>query len=155
MGPSADLKASCKNLISCNEGKMTKNEQRWYEIKYSALCYRLYGTIKQYPLVVEYMELLADIAKIPREQAIRVLQSVTQRNRISPSNTEFIALAREYGATIEETINVLRISKKTYIDLVHKIPSELYVVPQHSTQEVEIMLKLLKAHDILKGTHQL
>ncbi len=130
---------------------MNKNTQRWTEIKFATLCYSLYSIIRQYPLVVEYIELLADMAKVPREQAIKELQNVTQKNRIAPSALEYISLAREHKETIETTIQTLCISKKTYFKLLKTVPTELYVSPQYSIQDVEIMLELIKAHKTLKG----
>ena len=130
---------------------MSKNEQRWLEIQFAILCYKVYNSVKQYPLVMEYLELLADIARMPRDEATRLLQNVMQKNRVNPSKIEFVALAREHGMTIEQTLKTLRISKKTYLTLVKQIPDTLYVVPQHSVHDVELMEKLLNAHNLLQG----
>lgn len=127
---------------------MLKN--RWIEIQFSVLCYDIYDIIRNYQILASYVELLADLAKVERRDALKALQAVTQINSIRPTKVEFIILGRKMNLPINRICDILHISKTTYAKLC-KIPGEIIPRPQCNEQLINTMQKLLNAHAIIKG----
>lgn len=129
---------------------MDNYTRRWIEIQFSILCHQLYHTLNDYPIVVEYLETLADLARIPREKALKALQAVTQINRIRPSNAEFTVLARRYNIPISKIMSVLKISKPKYIEYSH-YTIDIVSKPQCAPELADIMKTLVEKHNMIKG----
>lgn len=131
---------------------MTPNEHdRWIEIKFAYLCNDLYNRLKSYPFVMSYIEVLAELANVEKSLAIRTLQNITSLNRIRPSKTEYICLAKLAGVTINQILEALQISKRTYIDLYNSSKGTIPFTPQSNQLYIKTMEQLLEAHEKIKG----
>jgi hypothetical protein len=128
-----------------------KSDNRWTEIKFTILCNDLYQRTYNYFLVTSYIEFLAELSELPKDEVLRVLQKAFQQRVLMPSRTEFIAIAKQHKMSISQILCTLKISKRTYMQCYHA-SLEMNDFPCKSpNKDIEIMKKLLKAHDIFRG----
>lgn len=130
--------------------KNTKSKDRWTEIRFAYLCFDLYNKFRNFVILTDYIEFIAVMAGMEKAEGLRLLQRVTQINTLRPSNSEFICVARQNGLPIKRITDVLGISKKYYYLYVDEIDFTVIFHAQSSKQDLELMQKLLDAHQIFK-----
>lgn len=128
-----------------------KSKDRWTEIRFITLCNNLYFRFSDYIVVTTYIEFLADIAKIEKSRALRILQKIFNQINIRPSKPEFITVARQNGVTIDVLLKTMRMSKTKYIALSHTLDFDMEYKPHCAPSEIEGMERLLEAQDIIRG----
>ena len=127
-----------------------KSHERWIEIRFITLCNNLYMRFSDYMLVTAYIEFLADLAKMDKSKALRLLQKIFNQINIRPSKPEFITVARQNNITIDCLLKTMRMSKTKYIALSHTLDFDLEYKPHCAPSDIEGMEQLLKAQDIIK-----
>lgn len=128
-----------------------KSELRWIEIKFSTLCLNLYKNLADYVAVTSFIELLADLCKMDRLKALKLLSKTFQDPLIRPSKPEFVCIAKQHKVTIETILKCAHISKTHYIELMHTIDLDYDYPPHCAPSEIEGMEQLLNAYNKLKG----
>lgn len=103
-----------------------------------------------YMVVTAYIEFLADLAKMDKSKALRLLQKVFNQVNIRPSKPEFITVARQNNITVDRLLKTMRMSKTKYIALSHTLDFDLEYKPHCTPSDIEGMEQLLKAQDIIK-----
>lgn len=132
--------------ISCN----FMNKDRWIEIQFAYLCFKLYNSLNDYVWATNYILFLADLSHVDHKKAMRLLQKVNQINAIRPTSTEFICIARQNKMTIERICKALHISKSTYIEFSHKIDMNTQYNAYSTKEELKDMELLLNHHKLLQ-----
>ena len=115
--PTPDYPSTCtidpqrrRKTVSCN----FMNKDRWIEIQFAYLCFKLYNSLNDYVWATNYILFLADLSHVDHKKAMRLLQKVNQINAIRPTSTEFICIARQNKMTIERICKALHISKSIF-----------------------------------------
>lgn len=130
---------------------MDKSLLRWTEIQFLYLCLDLYDQFRNYISVTAYIELLADIASVDKNTALRLLQKMNQVNNIRPTNIEYMGIAKKFNQPYRKIIKILHISKDTYLKYKEQADSTLDFYPRCSLEEIESMSKLLEIHHKIQG----
>lgn len=131
------------------------NDERWIEIKYIMLCDEMHRYINNYRLLINYMKVLAEIAEVDETDALDLLRRTTQNMNFLPSRAEYICIAKQHGCTIEETMQKVCRSKKTYHELMHTLNFNQKFKYYSSEEDLELMTKIMDAHEKLRelGIH--
>lgn len=127
------------------------NKVRWNEVRFIDLCNRLHGIAENYTIAVNYISILADIANVDQIVALRLLQKIHQNPSLQAGRVEAILLGKQNGASINNIVKLLHISKRDYIIYAQGINLETPIAAKLTREEDEIVEKLLEAHNKLKG----
>ena len=128
-------------------------KNRWTELCFAFLIYDLQAQLNDYPFVVEYIELLADLSQIDRQLALKAITSVSGMNTIHYSRAEVIYLAKHFKISDRVLCKKLHMSNEYFHRIKSSIVSseEFYIQTQSSDANIKVMETLLKTHNKLKG----